>query len=48
MLRRGGGPFDVALDTRGPQAQKVEVCLACNALNRMLELGAARSVAIDV
>ena len=27
-------------------AQKVEVRLACNALNRMLEFGAARSVAV--
>ena len=29
-----------------PSAQEVEARLACNALNRMLELGAAKSVAI--
>ena len=34
------------LRSRDPGAQAVEVRLGCNALNRMLELGAARSVAI--
>ncbi len=36
------------LRARGPDAQKVEVGLGCNLLNRMLELGAAKSVAIGV
>ena len=34
------------LRARDPAAQKVEVRLGCNVLNRMLELGAARSVAV--
>ena len=34
------------LHARDPDAQKVEVRLGCNVLNRMLELGAARSIAI--
>jgi hypothetical protein len=34
------------LRARDPDAQKVEVRLGCNVLNRMLELGAVRSVAI--
>jgi len=35
-----------SLRARAPLAQKVEVRLACNVLNRMLELGAAKPVAI--
>ncbi len=35
------------LRSRAPGAQKVEVRLGCNVLNRMLELGAARSSAIS-
>ena len=35
------------LHARDPSAQKVEVRLGCNVLNKMLELGAARSVAIQ-
>ena len=34
------------LHARDPDGQKVEVRLGCNVLNRMLELGAARSIAI--
>ena len=34
------------LRARDPVAQKVEVRLGCNVLNRMLQLGAAKSVAI--
>ena len=34
------------LHAREPRAQEVEVRLGCNALNRMLDLGAAKSVAI--
>ena len=34
------------LHSREPRAQKVEVRLGCNLLNKMLELGAAKSVAI--
>ena len=36
------------LRSRGPQAQDVEVRLSCNALNKMMELGAARSTATRV
>jgi len=38
--------FGGHLRARGPQAQAVEVRLACKVLNRMLELGAPRSYAI--
>jgi len=35
------------LRARDPAAQKVEVRLGCNVLNKMLELGAASSIAIS-